>query len=118
MSKLEIRESQHAYATATRRGREAGFDLVTVSGSEAASVVQRFLMPFYNQRTDEYGGSFENRARFWLETLELVREAVGATPPWPRDSVSTRSTSRRWARGSPRRECSSSRWPTTSSRAA
>ena len=34
-----------------------------------------FLMNYYNKRSDEYGGSLENRARFWLETLELVREA-------------------------------------------
>ena len=37
----------------------------------------QFLSPCYNNRTDEYGGSFENRARFWPETLEQVREAVG-----------------------------------------
>jgi dimethylamine/trimethylamine dehydrogenase len=37
----------------------------------------QFLVPFYNRRTDEYGGSFENRARFWRETLEKVRAAVG-----------------------------------------
>ena len=38
----------------------------------------QFLSPFYNQRNDEYGGSLENRARFWVETLAAVREAVGA----------------------------------------
>ena len=37
----------------------------------------QFLSPVYNHRTDEYGGSFENRARFWLEAIELVKEAVG-----------------------------------------
>ena len=37
----------------------------------------QFLSPYYNRRTDEYGGSLRNRARFWLETLGLVREAVG-----------------------------------------
>ena len=37
----------------------------------------QFLSPHYNRRTDEYGGSLANRARFWLETLEAVREAVG-----------------------------------------
>ena len=39
----------------------------------------QFLSPFYNKRSDSYGGSLENRARFWLETLEAVREAVGTT---------------------------------------
>ena len=65
---------------ALRRGREAGpqagFDIVYVYGAHSY-LPQQFLSPFYNQRTDEYGGSFENRARFWLETLEQVKEAVG-----------------------------------------
>jgi dimethylamine/trimethylamine dehydrogenase len=37
----------------------------------------QFLSPVYNRRTDGYGGSFENRSRFWLEAIELVRDAVG-----------------------------------------
>ncbi len=37
----------------------------------------QFLSPYYNRRSDEYGGSLRNRARFWLETLERVRDAVG-----------------------------------------
>lgn len=77
MSKDEIRELQGFYVTAATRARRAGFDIVNIMGSEAACVPQLFLMPLFNKRTDEYGGSFENRARFWLETLELVREAVG-----------------------------------------
>jgi dimethylamine/trimethylamine dehydrogenase len=77
MSKREIRELQGFYVTAARRARSVGFDIVNIMGSEAACIPQLFLMPLFNKRTDEYGGSFENRARFWLETLELVREAVG-----------------------------------------
>jgi dimethylamine/trimethylamine dehydrogenase len=77
MSKEEIRELQGFYVTAAVRARRAGFDIVNVMGSEAACIPQLFLMPLFNKRTDEYGGSFENRARFWLETLELIREAVG-----------------------------------------
>src|SRR5216684_2140596 len=53
-----------------------GFDIVYVYGGHSYLPVQ-FLSPFYNRRSDEYGGTLENRARFWLETLELVREAVG-----------------------------------------
>ena len=56
--------------------RDAGFDIVYVYGGHSYLPLQ-FLSPFYNKRTDAYGGSFENRARFWLETLEAVREAVG-----------------------------------------
>ena len=72
----EIRELQGFYVAAARRARAAGFDIVYVYGSHAYGPMQ-FLSPYYNKRTDEYGGSFENRARHWRETLELVREAVG-----------------------------------------
>jgi dimethylamine/trimethylamine dehydrogenase len=48
-----------------------------VHGSEGGAITGHFLMGKLNKRTDEYGGSLENRARFWLETIELVREAVG-----------------------------------------
>ncbi|MFN8185931.1 MAG: hypothetical protein U0R69_02505 [Gaiellales bacterium] len=72
----EIRELQALYAAAAKRARSAGFDIVYVYGAHGFLPMQ-FLSPFYNRRTDEYGGSFENRARFWRETLEVVREAVG-----------------------------------------
>ena len=77
MSKPEIRELQLFYVAAAKRARIAGYDIVNIMGSETACIPQLFLMPLFNKRTDEYGGSFQNRARFWLETLELVREAVG-----------------------------------------
>jgi dimethylamine/trimethylamine dehydrogenase len=50
---------------------------VNVSGGQAHSICHQFLDPFYNRRSDEYGGSLRNRARFWLEAIEVVREAVG-----------------------------------------
>jgi dimethylamine/trimethylamine dehydrogenase len=75
LSKREIREIEEAYAAAAIRARQAGFDIVYVYGAHGYLPGQ-FLSPFYNKRRDEYGGSLENRARFWLETLELVREAV------------------------------------------
>ena len=76
MDKDDIREVQGFYVDAAKRAREAGFDIVYVYGSHSY-LPQQFLTPFYNRRTDEYGGSFENRARFWRETIEQVREAVG-----------------------------------------
>jgi dimethylamine/trimethylamine dehydrogenase len=76
MGKDEIRELQGFYVDAAKRARAAGFDIVYVYGSHAYGPMQ-FLSPYYNKRTDAYGGSFENRARHWRETLELVREAVG-----------------------------------------
>jgi len=75
-SKEEIRELQGFYVAAAKRAREAGFDIVYAYGSHAYGPMQ-FLSPYYNRRTDEYGGSFENRARYWLELLEQLRAAVG-----------------------------------------
>ena len=67
---------QKMYVDAAVRARDAGFDIVYVYGAHSYLPIQ-FLSPFYNKRNDEYGGSFENRARFWKECLEQVREAVG-----------------------------------------
>jgi dimethylamine/trimethylamine dehydrogenase len=77
MDKHDIRELQGFYVAAAKRARRAGFDLVLIYGAETISILQQFLMPYFNRRVDEYGGSFENRARFFREVLELVREAVG-----------------------------------------
>ena len=86
MDKDDIETVQQMYVDAAIRAREAGFDIVYVYGAHAYLPFQ-FLSPFYNRRTDEYGGSFENRARFWRESLYKVREAVGddcaiASRPW------------------------------------
>jgi len=75
MELADIRRVQDDWAAAARRARAAGFDVVYVYGAHSYLPMQ-FLSPFYNRRTDAYGGSFENRARFWLELLELTREAV------------------------------------------
>src|SRR2546422_11494992 len=76
MARDAIREGPQLYAAAARRAREAGFDIVYVYGSHSY-LPQQFLTPYYNHRTDEYGGSLENRARFWRETIEQVKAAVG-----------------------------------------
>lgn len=77
MSKRDIRELQNFYVAAAKRARSAGFDIVNVYGGHTHPILHQFLEPFYNRRTDEYGGTLENRARLWLETLELIREAIG-----------------------------------------
>ena len=77
MNKQQIRELEQQYVAAAKRARSAGFDIVNVSAYSASATPSLFLMNFYNKRTDEYGGSLENRARLWREILELVREAVG-----------------------------------------
>ncbi|MGB8414931.1 FAD-dependent oxidoreductase [Paraburkholderia sp.] len=73
----QIHEVQDYYVQAAVRAADVGFDLINVYGGHAHSLPQQFLDPWYNKRTDEYGGSLENRARFWLETIEKVRAAVG-----------------------------------------
>ncbi|MFN8185922.1 MAG: FAD-dependent oxidoreductase [Gaiellales bacterium] len=75
MRREDIARARHEFVAAARRACEAGFDVVCVHGSHSYLPIQ-FLSETYNLRTDEYGGPLENRARFWLETLEAVREAV------------------------------------------
>src|SRR5439155_20219970 len=72
----DIRRVRDEWVAASVRARDCGFDIVYVYGAHSYLPMQ-FLSPFYNKRTDEYGGSLAHRARFWLELLERVREAVG-----------------------------------------
>ena len=76
MELSDIRRVREDWVRAARLSRDAGFDIVYVYGGHSYLPLQ-FLSPFYNKRTDAYGGSLENRARFWIETLEEVRAAVG-----------------------------------------
>jgi dimethylamine/trimethylamine dehydrogenase len=77
LDKAGIREIQGWYVAAARRARDVGFDIINIEGAECGALTQHFLMSKFNRRTDEYGGSLANRARFWLEVTEQVREAVG-----------------------------------------
>jgi dimethylamine/trimethylamine dehydrogenase len=77
MTVRDIRRVQADWARAAERSREAGFDIVYVYGAHTYLPGQ-FLSRAYNRRTDAYGGSLANRARFWIETLGAVRSAVGA----------------------------------------
>ena len=72
----EILEVEDLFAQAARRVREAGADGVEIISS-AGYLICQFLSPLTNLREDEYGGSFENRCRFGVETLAAVRAAVG-----------------------------------------
>jgi dimethylamine/trimethylamine dehydrogenase len=77
LDKAGIREIQGWYVAAAKRARDVGFDMINIEGAECGALTQHFLMSKFNRRTDEYGGSLANRARFWLEVTEQVREAVG-----------------------------------------
>ncbi|KAH7906896.1 hypothetical protein BJ138DRAFT_567017 [Hygrophoropsis aurantiaca] len=73
----EIKEYVQQYATAAKNAIEAGFDGVEIHAANGY-LIDQFLQDVSNTRTDEYGGSIENRARFALEIVEAVVEAVGA----------------------------------------
>ena len=75
ISKKEIREIQRDHVAAALRAREAGFDLLTLFCG-LATMANFFLYPYYNKRTDEYGGSMQNRMRFTREVLEMMREEI------------------------------------------
>jgi 2,4-dienoyl-CoA reductase-like NADH-dependent reductase (Old Yellow Enzyme family) len=75
------------FATATRRAEAAGFLLTEIHGAHGY-LLHEFLSPLSNTRTDEYGGSFENRIRFPLEVVRAVRANFPAElPVWMRLSV-------------------------------
>ena len=71
----EIQEVLQQYAQAARRAKEGGFDGVELHFGHGY-LPQQFLSPYSNIRTDKYGGSFDNRMRFGLELIDVVREAV------------------------------------------
>ncbi|MBC2643049.1 MULTISPECIES: NADH:flavin oxidoreductase [unclassified Rhodococcus (in: high G+C Gram-positive bacteria)] len=72
----DITRIVEAHANAARRAVEAGFDAVEIHFGHNY-LISSFLSPKVNKRTDEYGGSLANRARFALETARAVRDAVG-----------------------------------------
>ena len=79
MTRRDIRDLRRWHRAAALRARAAGFDLVYVYAGHALTHLHHFLSRRYNHRTDEYGGSLENRVRLLKETLIDTREAVGDT---------------------------------------
>lgn len=80
MSKEDIQAMKDAFSKGALRAKSAGFDGVQLHAAHGY-LLSRFLTPYYNRRTDEYGGSIENRARVILEILGSIREAVGREYP-------------------------------------
>ena len=80
MSREMILEIIGSYKKAARLCRDCGFDMVQVHAAHGW-LFSQFLSPMLNKRTDEFGGSLENRARFLLMALDAVREGVGAAFP-------------------------------------
>ncbi len=75
MTQADIDESIAAFASATWRAQTAGFDCVEIHAAHGY-LISQFLTPFENRRSDRYGGSLENRARFGLDILRAVKAAV------------------------------------------
>jgi 2,4-dienoyl-CoA reductase-like NADH-dependent reductase (Old Yellow Enzyme family) len=78
LSKSEIHATVNAFVAATRRALQTGFQVAEIHGAHGY-LLHEFLSPLSNRRSDEYGGPFENRIRFALETIEAVRAA------WPQE---------------------------------
>ena len=76
MTSRDIREMLQAIGDATANLREAGLDGVMLHVSHGA-LLQQFLSPYFNRRTDAYGGGLDNRMRLLVEALEIAREAAG-----------------------------------------
>lgn len=79
MTLEQIDECVEAFASAAVRAKEAGFDVIEIHGAHGY-LVHEFLSPVTNKRTDEYGGSFENRIRFLTRIVKRVRQV------WPEEN--------------------------------
>ncbi len=79
MDKADIRNLRRWHTEAALRAKSAGFDLIYVYAAHSLSFLYHFLSRRFNDRTDEYGGSIENRIRLLREVTEDAMHAVGAT---------------------------------------
>jgi 2,4-dienoyl-CoA reductase-like NADH-dependent reductase (Old Yellow Enzyme family) len=80
LTKDEINDIVAAFGEGARRAKAWGFDAVQLHGAHGY-LINQFLSPLTNRRTDQYGGSIENRSRFLLEVNRKVRETVGTDYP-------------------------------------
>ncbi len=88
-----IREVVHGFEEAARRARESGFRVLEIHAAHGY-LIHEFLSPLSNQRTDRYGGSFENRSRFLHEVIKGVRKR------WPENlPLFVRISATDWAEG-------------------
>jgi dimethylamine/trimethylamine dehydrogenase len=77
MDKEDIRNVRKWHYEAALRAKRAGFDIIYCYAGHGMTAAIQFILKRYNDRTDEYGGSLENRVRFLRELIEETREAVG-----------------------------------------
>jgi dimethylamine/trimethylamine dehydrogenase len=77
MDKTDISTFRRWHVEAAKRAKKAGFDIIYVYAGHDMTLLQHFLLARHNHRSDEYGGSFENRLRLFREVIEDTKEAVG-----------------------------------------
>jgi len=80
MTTEDIRQTVDAFGQAAHRAQTAGFDGVQIHAAHGY-LISQFLSPAFNRRDDHYGGEIQNRARFLLEVLNSIRQAVGQAFP-------------------------------------
>jgi dimethylamine/trimethylamine dehydrogenase len=79
MDKEDIRNVRKWHCEAALRAKRAGFDIIYCYAGHGMTAAIQFILKRYNDRTDEYGGSLENRVRFLRELIEETKDAVGDT---------------------------------------
>jgi dimethylamine/trimethylamine dehydrogenase len=77
MDKDDIRNVRRWHRQAAKRAKDAGFNIIYCYAGHGLTLPMQFMMRRYNDRTDEYGGSLENRVRFFREIIEETKDAVG-----------------------------------------
>ena len=80
LSKAQIKDIVASYGKVAGLAKRAGFEMILVHGGHGW-LINQFLSPYFNHRTDEYGGCLENRCRLASEILDAVRKAVGPAFP-------------------------------------
>ncbi|KAH6689165.1 NADH:flavin oxidoreductase/NADH oxidase [Plectosphaerella plurivora] len=100
----EIKALVEAFAESARRAVEAGFDVIEIHGAHGYLLTE-FMSPLSNTRTDDYGGSFENRIRLLLEVIKAIRAVIPEGMPlfvrisateWMEHSVDASATEQTW----------------------
>lgn len=77
MTKKDIRDLRRWHRNAYKRAKTAGYDLICLYGAHGFGIIQHFLSSATNHRTDEYGGSLENRSRLMRELIEEGKDVIG-----------------------------------------